>query len=322
MHNIWLDTDPGFDDWLAMLMLSANLDVRWLGVSVVAGNAPLATTYDNALRIKKHYHLEVPMYAGCDAPLAGAIETAQNILGDSGMNTTGESLPAVDIVQSEAEQAAREQRSPLPHAVDALIEAVRAHAGDITLMCIAPLTNIASALQRAPEIAPLIKEIILMGGSADQGNHTAAAEFNIFADPEAADIVFRAGIPLRMFGLNLCRQLLVTAAEVQQVRALGTLRAKWLAGYFEAYLRIRSADGSVPMPMYDPAVAIWLKRPELFSFAPARVDIELQGRLTRGMTVCEFRVPRRAAANAEVAMTVDGPRAMACMMQELLGTLS
>ncbi len=322
MHKIWLDTDPGFDDWLAMLMLSANLDVTWLGVSVVAGNAPLATTYDNALRIKKHYHLDVPVYPGCDAPLAGAVETAQCILGDSGMNTTGEALPSVDIAAAEAAQAAQEQRSPLPHAVDALIEAVRAHAGEITLMCIAPLTNIATALQRAPEIAPLIKEIILMGGSADQGNHTAAAEFNIFADPEAADIVFRAGIALRMFGLNLCRQLLVTAAEVQQVRALGTLRAKWLAGYFEAYLRIRSADGSVPMPMYDPAVAIWLKRPELFSFAPAHVDIELQGRLTRGMTVCEFRVPRRAVANAEVAMTVDGPRAMECMMQELLGTLS
>ncbi|EJL92725.1 Inosine-uridine nucleoside N-ribohydrolase [Herbaspirillum sp. CF444] len=322
MQKIWLDTDPGFDDWLAMLMLSANLDVQWLGVSVVAGNAPLATTYDNALRIKKHYHLDVPVYAGCDAPLAGAQETAQCILGADGMETTGEPLPTVDIRQSEAEQEAREQRSPLPHAVDALIEAVRKHPGALTLMCIAPMTNIATALQRAPDIAAQIKEIILMGGSADQGNHTAAAEFNIFADPEAADIVFNAGIPLRMFGLNLCRQLLVTSAEVQQVRALGTPRAKWLAGYFDAYLRIRSADGSVPMPMYDPAVAIYLRRPELFAFKPARVDIEVQGRLTRGMTVCEFRVPRRAEANTEVAMTVDGPRAMACMMQELLGTLS
>jgi len=321
MQKIWLDTDPGFDDWLAMLLLSANLDVEWLGVSVVAGNAPLSVTYDNALRIRKHYHLEVPVYAGCEAPLNGAVETAQCILGADGMDTTGEPLPTVDIGQVEREQEQQQKRSPLPHAVDALIEAVRQHPGEITLMCIAPLTNIATALQRAPDIAAQIKEIILMGGSADQGNHTAAAEFNIYADPEAADIVFNAGVPLRMFGLNLCRQLLVTATEVQQVRALGTLRAKWLAGYFEAYLRIRSPDGSVPMPMYDPAVAIYLRRPELFSFKPARVDIELQGKLTRGMTVCEFRVPRRAAANVEVAMTVDGERAMACMMQELLGTL-
>jgi purine nucleosidase len=322
MYKIWLDTDPGFDDWLAMLLLSANLDVNWLGVSVVAGNAPLAATYENALRIKKHYHLDVPVYAGCDNPLAARVETAQEILGVSGMSTTGEALPGVNIAELEAEQQARQQRQSLPHAVDALIEAIHANAGQITLMCIAPLTNIAVALQRDASIAPMIKEIILMGGSADQGNHTAAAEFNIYADPEAADIVFNAGIPLRMFGLNLCRQLLVTTAEVQQVRALGTARAKWLAGYFEAYLRIRSPDGSVPMPMYDPAVAIWLKRPELFSFEPARVDIELAGRLTRGMTVCEFRVPRRARANVQVAMTVDGPRAMQCMMQELLGTLS
>ncbi|AKZ64706.1 nucleoside hydrolase [Herbaspirillum hiltneri N3] len=321
MQKIWLDTDPGFDDWLAMLLLSANLDVEWLGVSVVAGNAPLSVTYDNALRIRKHYHLEVPVYAGCEAPLSGAVETAQCILGDDGMATTGEPLPTVDIGQVERELEQQQKRSPLPHAVDALIEAVRRHPGQLTLMCIAPLTNIATALQRAPDIAPQIREIILMGGSADQGNHTAAAEFNIYADPEAADIVFNAGVPLRMFGLNLCRQLLVTATEVQQVRALGTLRAKWLAGYFEAYLRIRSPDGSVPMPMYDPAVAIYLRRPELFSFKPARVDIELQGKLTRGMTVCEFRVPRRAAANVEVAMTVDGERAMACMMQELLGAL-
>lgn len=316
MQKIWLDTDPGFDDWLAMLLLSANLDVDWLGVSVVAGNAPLAITYDNALRIKRHYHLGVLMYAGCDAPLNGAIETAQCILGNSGMETTGECLPALD--------APAENIDPLqrPHAVDALIAAVRRHPGQVTLMAIAPMTNIATALQRAPDIAPLIAEIILMGGSTDQGNHTAAAEFNIFADPEAADIVFRSGVPLRMFGLNLCRQILVTAAEVQQVRALGTARALWLAGYFESYLRIRSPDGSVPMPMYDPAVAVYLRRPELFGFKPANVQIELDGRLTRGMTVCEFRVPRRAVANVEVAMTVDGERALACMMQELLGTLS
>ena len=100
MQKIWLDTDPGFDDWLAMLLLSANLDVEWLGVSVVAGNAPLSVTYDNALRIRKHYHLEVPVYPGCEAPLNGAIETAQCILGADGMDTTGEPLPTVDVAQA------------------------------------------------------------------------------------------------------------------------------------------------------------------------------------------------------------------------------
>ncbi len=207
------------------------------------------------------------------------------------------------------------------HAVDALIAAVRAHPGEITIMAIAPMTNLATALSRAPDIAEKIVEIILMGGSTDQGNHTAAAEFNIYADPEAAAQVFQAGIPLRMFGLNLCRQLLVTKLEVQQLRAIGTPRAQRLAGYLEAYVRIRSADGSVPMPMYDPVVALYLEAPQLFQFQPAHVAIELTGELTRGMTVCEFRVPRRAPINTQVAMLADGPAAIELLMRRLTAIL-
>ena len=304
-QKIWLDTDPGFDDWLTMLLLNSNPDIDWLGVSVVAGNAPVDITYDNALRIKANDSLTVPIYRGCDRPLNGVIETAQRILGDSGMPTTGAVLApgaATDAVGD---------------AVDALIAAVRAHPGQLTIMAIAPMTNLATALQRAPDIAGQIVEIIMMGGSSDQGNHTAAAEFNIYADPEAADQVFKSGIPLRMFGLNLCRQLLVTNAEVARLRAVGTPRAITLAGYLEAYVRIRSSDGSVPMPMYDPVVALYLEAPQLFQFLPAHVAIELKGELTRGMTVCEFRVPRRAPINTQVAHLADGPAAIELLMRRL-----
>ena len=310
VKKIWLDTDPGFDDWLTMLLLGSNPGIDWLGVSTVSGNAPVDITFDNALRIKAHDGLNVPIYRGCEQPLAGAIETAQRILGDSGMPTTGESLPA-----GAASDAAG-------HAVDALIAAVRAHPGEITLIAIAPMTNIATALAKAPDIASKIVEIILMGGSTDQGNHTAAAEFNMYADPEAADQVFRSGIALRMFGLNLCRQLLVTKVEVERLRALGTARATMLAGYLEAYVRIRSSDGSVPMPMYDPVVALYLEAPHLFQFLPAHVAIELHGELTRGMTVCEFRVPRRAPVNTQVAHLADGPVAIELLMQRLCGILA
>ncbi len=309
LQKIWLDTDPGFDDWLTMLLLGSNPGIEWLGVSVVAGNAPVDITYDNALRIKAHDGLTVPIYRGCEEPLAGVIETAQRILGDSGMPTTGDILPP-----GAASDAAG-------HAVDALIAAVRKHPGQITIMAIAPMTNLATALSRAPDIAEKIVEIILMGGSTDQGNHTAAAEFNIYADPEAADVVFKAGIPLRMFGLNLCRQLLVTKVEVERLRALGTARATMLAGYLEAYVRIRSSDGSAPMPMYDPVVALYLEAPELFQFLPAHVAIELRGELTRGMTVCEFRVPRRAPVTTQVAHLADGPAAIELLMQRLSAIL-
>lgn len=302
---VWLDTDPGFDDWLAMLMLAAQPGLRWLGVSVVAGNAPLVATLANALRIRHHYGLQVPVYAGCDQPLGGRLETAQRILGAQGMATTGEPLPDVAAAADEG------------HAVAMLVAALQASSEPVTVLAIGPLTNIARALQAEPAIRGRIAEVALMGGSADRGNHTPAAEFNIYADPEAADAVFSAGLPLRMFGLNACRQVLLAREHVQQVRAWPGARARWLAGHLEAYQRIRSADGSVPMPLYDPLVTAWLARPELFTFQPARVDIELVGRFTRGMTVCDFKVGPQRPANAQVAMTADGPAVLDVVLQSV-----
>jgi purine nucleosidase len=300
---VWLDTDPGFDDWLTLLMLAAQPGLRWLGVSVVAGNAPLETTLANALRIRHHYGLCVPVFRGCDRPLAGPLETAQRILGPQGMRTTGEPLPEVSVSPDGDD------------AVAAFVAALMASPEPVTVLAIGPLTNIARALQAAPAIRDHIGELVLMGGSSDRGNHTPAAEFNIYADPEAADIVFSAGLPLRMFGLNVCRQVLLAREHVEVVRAWPGAQARWLAGHLEAYQRIRSADGSVPMPLYDPVVAVWLAQPDLFTFQPARVDIELQGRFTRGMTVCDFRVGVDRPANAQVAMTADGPAVVEAMLR-------
>ena len=255
----------------------------------------------------------MPIYRGCEQPLAGAIETAQRILGDSGMPTTGEHSLLPPGAASDAPG----------HAVDALIAAVRAHPGEITADRHRTDDQYRHrARAKAPDIAGKIVEIILMGGSTDQGNHTAAAEFNIYADPEAADVVFRAGIPLRMFGLNLCRQLLVTNVEVERLRALGT-RARQHAGRLPGSVCAhQERDGSVPMPMYDPVVALYLEAPQLFQFLPAHVAIELKGELTRGMTVCEFRVPRRAAVTTQVAHLADGPAAIELLMQRLSAILA
>ncbi|GAA0765304.1 nucleoside hydrolase [Ideonella azotifigens] len=307
-RKIWLDTDPGFDDWFTMLLLAANPALDWVGTSVVAGNAPLAATFDNAQRIQSHYGLSAPLYSGCDQALAGGNETAQHVLGASGMKTTGEPLPPVAATAAGSG----------PHAVQALIDAVRRHPGELSILAIAPLTNLATALRQAPDIAASIPEILLMGGSTDGGNQTAAAEFNIHADPEAASEVFNAGIPLRMFGLNLCRQITLTQAEVRQVRALASPRAQWFAGYLDAYQRIRSADGAVPMPLYDPVVAAYLSHPEHFEFRPAQVDIELQGRFTRGMTVCEFRPAHQRKPPVQVAMRIDAGQALPALMDRLI----
>ncbi len=304
-RSVWLDADPGFDDALTMLMLAANPGLHWLGMSVVAGNAPLANTLANALSVREFFGLKVPIHAGCAMPLATPLMTAQAVLGAQGMRTLGPPLPAAQAGPDGDDGVA------------ALLAALHASPQAVTVLAIGPLTNLATALQRDATAAARIAELVMMGGSTERGNHTPAAEFNIHADPEAAEVVFNAGLPVRMFGLNLCRQVLVNDSHVQQVQQWLGARAQVLAGYLGAYQRIRSADGSVPMPLYDPVVAAWLAAPGLFEFSPARVDIETQGRFSRGMTVCDFKAVAGQPFNVQVAMHADGPAIVALMLASL-----
>jgi purine nucleosidase len=304
MRSVWLDTDAGFDDWLTMLMLGVHPDLRWLGVSVVAGNAPLPVTLANALRIRHHYQLRVPIFAGRPSPLNAPLQTAEYVLGPRGMRTAGSYLP--DVASSPDGD----------DAVAAMLDALNRSPEPVTVIAIGPLTNVASVLKAQPSIVSRIEELVFMGGSTDRGNHTPAAEFNICVDPEAADIVCQTpGLKRRMFGLNVCRQVLLERQHVEAVQAWPGERARWLADHFDGYQRIRSADGVVPMPLYDPVVTAWLSDPDLFTFQPARVDVEVEGRLTRGMTVCDFRVGPSRAANVEVAMTADGAAVIEAVLQ-------
>lgn len=304
--KVWLDTDPGFDDWFAMALLADDPGVDWLGISAVAGNAPLALTHRNARRIVAFHGLTVPVHAGCDAPLAAPLVSGQDLLGVDGMRTTGVPLPAV---------AGEDERHPT-HGVDAMIDAVLRAPGEVTLVAVGPLTNVATALRREPAFAAALAGIALMGGSSDRGNMTAAAEYNLYADPEAAALVFDAGVPLRMFGLDLCRQLCAGPRELARMHTWPSAKAHCFAGYLDAYLRLGGAPRPRPMPIFDASVVAWLRHPELFTFQPARVDVELAGTHTRGMTVCEFR-PHRAPPQVLVARWVDGGEAMARMMASL-----
>lgn len=298
-RRVWLDADPGFDDWLAMLMLAANPGIDWIGMSVVAGNAPLPNTLANALAIRQFHGLRVPIFAGCDKALSARPSdvqriTAQGILGESGMRTTRHLLPPCNDPPDGV------------NAVVALLAALHASPSPVTLVALGPMTNIASALLLDPTVAQHISEIVFMGGSTDRGNHTPAAEFNVFADPEAADVVMRSGLALRMFGLNLCRQVAVAQKHVSDMQTWPNPNAKMLAGYFDAYQRIRSADGAVPMPLYDPVVTAWLAAPHLFEFSTARVDVELIGEFTRGMTVCNFKLSDASKPNVQISMATKG----------------
>jgi purine nucleosidase len=156
-----------------------------------------------------------------------------------------------------------------------------------------------------------------MGGSAGPGNHTAAAEFNAFADPEAAQAVLDFGLPLAMVGLDACRQLRVRKTDAERLRSAGSAPGRVLGDLLEAYVRIADPQGAKPMAFYDPTAAVALVEPGAVDFRRGRLDIELEGRHTRGMTVIEWRVPRRAEANAEVATTVDEDRARAIVLAAL-----
>jgi purine nucleosidase len=307
--KLWLDTDPGFDDWMAWLLIESLPQFELLGVGVVAGNAPLSITLPNALRIKAFHGFSTPVYAGCDRPLAQAQTTAQNVLGVNGMETTGQHLPN-----------ALAEVTP-GHAVTAFIDAVRAQPGQITLLAVGPLSNIATAFLLAPELPQLLKAIVIMGGSTVGGNATAAAEFNIHADPEAAAHVFNCGVTVHMFGLNVCRQVPVNNGHVAQVRGIGGAQAAVFADYLDGYVDIARQRGRAFQSVYDPTPVMWLARPELFTLQPGRVDIELAGRFTRGMTVCDLRLAALARANtplnAQVAVAAQGDEALAWAMEHI-----
>lgn len=315
MKDIWLDTDPGFDDWMAWALLEADPDVRLHGVSVVAGNAPLPTVLHNARRIHALHGWTTPLYAGCAQPLVQPQVTAQDVLGVAGLRSTGATLPAAASTLQHG------------HGVDALIDCVRRQPGRITLLAIGPLTNVATAFAQAPELPGLLADLVLMGGSQGAGNTTPVAEFNIYADPEAAAQVFHAmaeqSTPkLRMFGIEVCRQVQVNDVQVSALRALRGQAARIFTDYLDSYVDIGRRRGRPGTALYDPTPVAWLAHPEWFALQPARVDVELQGRHTRGMTVCELRVPQRAPANAEVALTADGPRVLDWATQVLLQGLS
>jgi purine nucleosidase len=289
VSRVWLDCDPGFDDWMAWLLLEAQAfatpTVQLQGISLTHGNTSLVQVSANAQAIGSLMGFTTPVFLGAAQALRGRGETAERVLGPQGMRTTG---PALD---TSAPLALASLQSVLPSMV----------APDC-IIALGPLTNLASTLlaHRGQDLP-----VVWMGGSTDRGNHTAAAEFNALADPEAAAQVFTRAKQIRMIGLNVCTDVLLESADVARFAALGSAQARVFTGHLEAYQRIRSADGTRPMPLYDPVAVAAALHPEWFEFSPARVDLECHGKFTRGMTVCEFRLNSHRTANAQVATTVN-----------------
>jgi len=304
--RIILDCDPGIDDALAIAFAHGHPGLELAGITTVAGNVGLAKTTANALAVLEFIGAAgTPVTAGCAGPLLRPALDARQVHGDSGLG--GAVLPAPS-----ASPAAG-------HAIDYIIDTVRSAPGEITLVATGPLTNIALAVRREPRLADWVRGFVIMGGSAGRGNVTPAAEYNIWADPEAAAAVFRAGWVVTMLGLDVTLQTGATKAVLGRMRDLGRLGTELLLPALEQYKSVsepasRGGLGGASLleagpPVHDVCAVAWVAEPDLFGLVPARVQVELSGQLTTGMTVTDFEFPGEMnSGNAMVAMSIDVAR--------------
>ena len=296
MRKIIIDTDPGQDDAVAILLALASPEVELLGITAVAGNVSLELTAKNARIIcELAKRPDVPVFAGCDRPMGRTLITAEHVHGQTGLNGTDLPEPTMPLQEQ--------------HAVDFIIETIRSEEG-VTLCPLGPLTNIATALERAPDIAERIEEIVLMGGAYfEVGNITPAAEFNIYVDPEAADIVMKSGVKVTIAPLDLTHKMLTSAEWIAAMRGIGSAVGDAVAGWTDFFERFDVAKyGTAGAPLHDPCVIAHLIDPTLFTGRHINVEIEMDTPITRGMTVADWWGVTDRAPNATFLRDGDRTR--------------
>lgn len=305
--KIIIDTDPGQDDAVAILLALASPELDVLGITAVAGNVPLALTQLNARKIcELAGRPETKVFSGAFRPMVRPLVTAEEVHGKTGLD--GPDLP--------------EPRMPLQaaHAVDFLVETLLAEeAGTVTLCPLGPLTNIALALVREPRLAHRIERIVLMGGGYfEQGNVTPSAEFNIYVDPHAADVVLKSGVPIVMMPLDVTHKALTTSARVKAIRDLGTRVGVAVAEMLQFFERFDEAKyGTDGGPLHDPCVIAYLLKPELFSGRECNVAVELASELTMGTTVVDWWGVTKRPKNALYIRDIDHDGFFALLTERL-----
>ncbi|RYH11304.1 nucleoside hydrolase [Tropicimonas sp. IMCC6043] len=293
--GIWVDTDMGGDDLFAILLAERERKVD--GISLSFGNAPLAQVRANAAGAATAFGWRVPVFAGAGASILGEVTTAQYALGSTGIPTRGLTLPTADADHPDA----------LPALADWL-----AGESEAEILALGPLTNLAILALARPDLLDRIGRITWMGGAIGRGNHTASAEFNAAADPEAIAILLARNVPFAMVDLDACRRVEIVEADVTATDGSPLLR-DLLGGYLDIAL----SRGRPAMALYDPVAAALLVAPELFTLAPAEITVELAGALTRGRTIVDQRVPERA--NAFIVQDLDAAAIKALCLSALEG---
>ncbi len=307
-RKIIIDTDPGQDDAVAILLaLASPEDLEVLGITAVAGNVPLPLTEKNARIVcELAGRPDIKVFAGCDAPLVRRLVTAEHVHGKSGLDGPDLPAPSMELQQQ--------------HGVDFIIDTLRKEpAGSVTLCALGPLTNIATAFDRAPDIVERVQEIVLMGGAYfEVGNITPTAEFNIYVDPEAAEIVFKSGVEITVLPLDVTHKALVTKPRNDAFRALGTPVGDAVAEMTDFFERFdKEKYGSEGAPLHDPCVIAHLIAPRLFTGRRINVEIETQSKLTLGMTVADWWHVTKRAPNAMFIGDLDAERFFTVLTERL-----
>jgi purine nucleosidase len=299
-----IDCDPGKDDAVALLLAFASPELDLLAITTVAGNVPLKVTAANARRIcELGGRPDIPVHAGCPRPIMQPLETATHVHGEDGL--AGADLPPPTMALADG------------HAVDVLVERLMA-GNDITLAVLGPMTNVALAIVKQPDIVPRIREIVFMGGGVGVGNVTPYAEFNLYCDPHAAAVVVSAGVPLTMIGLDVTHQARATAERVAAFGAIGNPPGNIVADMLGVD-RERGADtesGEIGAPLHDPCVIAYLLRPDLFETEAMHVTVETSNLERLGETVATAPRPDQAA-NINVVRGIDADGFFALLTERL-----
>ena len=286
-----LDCDPGIDDAVAILLAAAAPEIELLAVTAAAGNVGLEHTSRNARRVLALAGRQVPVYAGASRPMFGPQVTADAVHGADGLLGLPVPEPAFPLSQGTA--------------WDAILQASKRYPGELVLVVTGPMTDLGIALAKDPSLAGRLAGVVAMGGASDFGNDTPAAEFNILADPEAAELVLRSGVRIAMCGLDVTHKAYFTREDIRRLEALGTPQARFAAAVIESGVDIHRRYGVEGSPMHDPCALLYALRPDLFTQVHCWAGVECKGRLTRGRTVIDAYSDAKRTPNCHWVNGVD-----------------
>lgn len=286
-----IDCDPGLDDGVGLILAGQSENIDLKAVTVVGGNQTLEIVGKNALKFLTLAGLDVPVAYGFAGPMVRELVMAPEVHGSDGIQ--GVELPETDLKVSEL------------HAIDLMAEVLRKSEDKVTLVAMGPLTNIGMLIKRFPELKERIEKISLMGGVINGGNCTCVSEFNIYVDPEAASIVFNSGIPIIMSGLDITHSAILLPEDIQAIKEIDNEVSRVLVKILEKITDFHDSIGDEYCYVHDPVALIAVTHPEVLKTQALRVDIELQGKFTTGMTVAHRDSRFNEYPNAEVGFEID-----------------